>query len=129
MRLVPVLALMTSAFALAACGGGSLSGSGVLSASAERAAIGAVCGINDPSCVPTPAASAAPDTDGDGTPDATDTDGTTGGAAGGNTTSVATGNRTIAIRQFVLDKPAPGTVALSQVVSAEAPTFAATEAK
>jgi hypothetical protein len=143
MRLVPVLALMTSAFALAACGGGGsgmslLNGTatGKLSAAGIVAANGlTVCGVNQTGCIPFTSGGTTVlvvDSDGDGIPDGTggsDGDGNTGSGAGGNTTVNAVGNKTIALEAFVLDKPTTaGTPAISQISSTLTPTFAATEA-
>jgi hypothetical protein len=147
MRLLPVLALMTSSFALAACGGGGsgmslLQGGNVVGGTkdASAAAIVAangfqVCTINQKGCIPITGNDGTvvtvKDTDGDGIPDGkdgTDGDGNTGSGAGGNATTYVAGNKTIALEAFVLDKPTTaGTVAISQITSTLTPTFAATE--
>jgi C-lobe and N-lobe beta barrels of Tf-binding protein B len=138
MRLVPVLALMTSAFALAACagGGGGLSGSGTLSAAGMVASNGSgVCTIQQTGCLVTPPGGTTTtivDTDGDGIADGkdgTDGDGDTGSGAGGNTTGHVKGNRTIALEKFVLDKPTdPKIPSISQITSELTPTYELTEA-
>jgi C-lobe and N-lobe beta barrels of Tf-binding protein B len=130
MRLYPVMALVSSAFALAACGGG---GGGLSSGVASRANALNVCAINDTSCAPgntggTPTTPAVPDTDGDGIPDNVDTDGGVGSGAGGNTPGITTGNRTLAIASSKLDTPNPGATALAVLTSSTTPTQAATEA-
>ena len=125
MRLVPVLALMTSAFALAACagGGGGLNGGGTLSAAGIVANNGtSVCGINQTGCIPTPTGGGG----GGGTPSPSTG---VGSAAGGNVETNVPGNRTIALEQFVLDKPTdPKIPAISQITSTLTPTFADTDA-
>ncbi len=128
MRLVSVLAVMTSAFALAACGGGGssfLTGGGTLSSAGIVASNGLnVCGVNQVGCIPivTPPATTPP----------ADPATTTGSAVGGNTTTNVAGikaNKTIAIQAFDLDAPTdPKTPAISQITSSLTPTFAATEA-
>lgn len=127
MRLYPVLALVSSALALAACGGGGLS-SGV----ASRAGVLSVCTIQTATCIPgTPTGTptpTVPDTDGDGIPDDQDTNGNTGSGAGGNTTATPTGTRTIAIFASKADKPTTAPTALSVLTSTATPTMAATEA-
>jgi hypothetical protein len=130
MRLYPVMALVSSAFALAACGGG---GGGLSSGVASRANTLNVCAINDTSCVPgntggTPTTPTVPDTDGDGIPDNVDTDGGVGSGAGGNTTGTTTGNRTIAISSSKLVKPTTGPSALAILTSAATPNQADTQA-
>lgn len=134
MRLVPVLALMTSAFALAACagGGGGLDG-GTLSAAGIVASNGSsVCTIQQQTnCIapttPVVTTPPAPDTDGDGIPDGTDGtdgDGNTGSGAGGNATGLTTGNRTIALQGFIYDTPTESSSALSILRSTNSPTQA-----
>jgi hypothetical protein len=130
MRLYPVMALVSSAFALAACGGG---GGGLSSGLASRANTLSVCAINDTSCIATntggtPTTPAVPDTDGDGIPDNVDTNGNTGSGAGGNTTATAAGLRTLAIFASKADKATTAPTALSILTSAATPTMAATEA-
>jgi hypothetical protein len=143
MRLYPTLALVSSALALAACGGGGgglssgagLTSGAVLDSAAEiRANELNVCGFGNGACdvrpteVVTPS---IPDKDGDGIPDDQDTDGSVGSGAGGNNTgiaSTATGTRTLAIQSSKLDKPAAGTTALSVLTSAATPTRASTQA-
>jgi hypothetical protein len=134
MRLVPVFALMTSAFALAACAGGG-GGAGELSAAGIRASKGSVCGVLEKDCIPPSkggGTTSAPDSDGDGIPDSEELpeDGGIGGGAGGNNTVHKTGNKTIALEKFVLDVPDPkkGKTAISQITSELKPTFVDTEA-
>ncbi len=126
MRLYPALALMSSAFALAACGGG-----GGLSDPSVRAQTLDVCYINNTSCDAPPkpvTPAAALDSDGDGIPDSLDTDGSVGSGGGGNNTGTSSGTRTIAIQASKLDKPTTGKTALSLLTSALTPTHTATEA-
>jgi hypothetical protein len=130
MRLVPVLALMTSAFALAACAGGD---GATLSAAGIAAGKPGICIGLPKDCIAKPTGggtTSTTDPDGDGIPvdqNGTDGDGTTGSGAGGNTTGHTAGNRTIALQKFVLDKPAAGTTAISQVNSTLYPTFQGAE--
>jgi hypothetical protein len=131
MRLYPTLALMTSALALAACGGGGLSstsGSAALSAANRLSVckIGETC--STPTSSGTPTTPAMPDTDGDGIPDATDTNGSTGSGAGGNNADVTIGSRTIAIAASKYSKPTTGDTALSTLTSPTSATHADTEA-
>ncbi len=127
MRLVPVLALMTSALSLAACGGGgggfggSVLGTGVTQSVGVNCPLTPVNNTPDPSCVtgstggtPTPTikdedGDGIPDvdTDGDGQPD--DQDGSTGSGAGGNTSNIVAGNKAIVLMEFAYDKPTSGT--------------------
>jgi C-lobe and N-lobe beta barrels of Tf-binding protein B len=130
MRLSPTLALLTSAFALAACAGGGGSSSPL-----SRANTLSVCAINDPSCIPakpvsTAAVAPLPDADGDGIPDSLDKDGSVGSGAGGNTTGLTSGNRTYAIQASKLSKPtvAGQDSAISLITSSTTPTQADTEA-
>lgn len=130
MRLYPVMALVSSTFALAACVGG---GGGLSSGVATRASVLQVCTLQDPTCIPsgtggTPTTPPVPDTDGDGTPDDLDTDGSVGSGAGGNTTNTSTGTRTLAIQSSKLLTPNTGTTALAVLTSSTTPTQAATEA-
>ncbi len=123
MRLVPVLALMTSAFALAACagGGGGLNGGGTLSAAGIVANNGtSVCGINQPGCIPTP-------TGGGG--GATTPPPVTGSGTGGNTTTTDNGSTTIAFEGANLLVPPSGKTAKIELTSSVAPTAAETTAK
>ncbi len=133
MRLVPVLALMTSAFALAACagGGGGLGGGGTLSAASMVASNGnGVCTVQQTSadCIPvtTPVVTPTlPDSDGDGVPDGTDGtdgDGDNGSGAGGNATGLSAGNRTIALQGFIYDTPVAPDTALSVLTSTTSTT-------
>jgi hypothetical protein len=123
MRVIPVLALLTSSLALAACGGGGLgTGSGTLGV---ETGVFSGCPLtnvnNNPDCPPPSTGTTdKPDRDGDGTPDPVvgeDGDGETGSGAGGNTTSLTgtNGTRTIVLRKSVYDKPKAGSVALSQI--------------
>lgn len=126
MRLYSALALMSSALALAACGGGSTT-----SGLALLASNGKVCGINDNTCQVKPTSTGTPslpDSDGDGIPDRDDTNGNIGSGAGGNNTVTATGTKTIALNVEVLDKPTKGPTALSVLTSVTSPNHAATEA-
>jgi hypothetical protein len=129
MRLYPVLALVSSALALAACGGG---GGSLSSGPNSRVNVLGVCAIQDTSCVPstggTPTTPSLPDSDGDGVPDDQDNDGGVGSGAGGNTTGTNTGTRTVAIQSSKLDKPTSGPSALAILTSTSTPTQAATEA-
>jgi hypothetical protein len=120
MRIIPVLLLVTSGFALAACAGGAgggLSGAGFLANNGEVCKIQQECDLT-PTPPPTPP---APDSDGDGIPDSDEDDGagdgTTGSGAGGNTPTVAKGNRTIALQLFALNKPTDAATAISQLSS------------
>ncbi len=148
MRLVSVLALMTSSLALAACGGGGgggamnlLNGGNAVGGTKDTAAAivaanrFSVCGIDQTGCIPITGGDGSvvtvKDSDGDGVPDGedgNDGDGDTGSGAGGNTTTYVAGNKTIALEKFVLDKPTnPKVPAISQVTALATPTFAATE--
>ena len=136
MRLVPVLALMTSAFALAACagGGGGLNGGGTLSAAGIVANNGtSVCGINQTGCIPTPTGGGggtpAPDKDGDGIPDSIDPVNGTGSGAGGNTTTLANGSTTIAFEGSKILVPTSGTTAKIELTSTVTATAEETTAK
>ncbi len=113
MRLYPVLALMTSAFALAACAGGGGGGFGasvlgVSSGVGNSCPITNVDGTPDADCTAGNTGGGTPpvvivDADNDGIDDnATDengdpldNNGTTGSGAGGNIAQLTTGNRTI----------------------------------
>jgi hypothetical protein len=120
MRLVPVVALMSSALALAACaGGGSDLGSGGLSIT--NCPITSVDFTPDNDCIdpgPTPPPT-KPDKDGDGIPDETDTDGDSGSGAGGNNTALtpSTGTRTIVLKTAVYDIPEGTSTALAAITS------------
>jgi hypothetical protein len=130
MRLVPVLALMTSSFALVACAGGD---GGGLSAAGIAASKPGICVGLPKDCIPpepTDTIDPATDPDGDGVAvgtDGTDGDGTTGSGAGGNTTDHTLGNRTIALQKFVLDTPTDAPTAISQLNSELYPTFQGAE--
>ncbi len=140
MRLVPVLALMTSTFALAACagGGGGLTSGGTLSAAGMVAGDLATCTVlqNADECIPKPAGGTTTppinDKDGDGIPDpvvGTDTDGNTGSGAGGNATGLSSGNKTIALQSFIYNTPTAPAKALSAITSDKSSTQAAITAE
>jgi hypothetical protein len=140
MRLYPVLALMTSAFALAACGGGAGGGFGssVLGASGVASGVTTTCPITgvdttpDTNCTTTGGGTTTPpaavDTDGDGVPDVDDSDGSGGSGSGGNTTGLTAGDRTLLSKQFIFDSPTEAAVALSTVRSSPTASAAATTA-
>jgi hypothetical protein len=131
MRFIPVLALMSSAISLAACGGGGdSSGGGTLSVAAMRASVNGVCTIGQTNCIP-PGTPGTPGTDGDndGTDNGDDTDGNTGGGAGGNNANITAGNRAIALQKMVWTKPTlANEIARGQLSSNETAGMAATEA-
>jgi hypothetical protein len=127
MRLVPVLALLTSALSLAACGAGGGAGGGLLNANTLANGVGGcpitpvdnnpnndcnATGGGTPVVVPTP----LPDADGDGIPDKNDTDGSIGSGAGGNNTRIVAGNRAIVLSQFIYDAPTTANAALAQTL-------------
>jgi hypothetical protein len=132
MRLVSLLALMTSAISLAACAGGDggLDGSGTLSAAGVRAGVNGVCSVNDSNCIPTGTGGTTPDNDADndGIDDDDDDDGNTGSGAGGNNANIALGNRAIALQKMIYTKPTDAPYARSQLTSNDAVTVAGTEA-
>ncbi len=141
MRLYPVLALMTSAFALAACaggGGGASFGGSVLGAGGVASGVTSLCPLTgvdntpDPTCTGTTTGSTTPpaavDTDGDGVPDVDDTDGSGGSGSGGNSTGLSTGDRTLLSKTFVFDEPTTAATALSTVRSSATATAAETTA-
>jgi C-lobe and N-lobe beta barrels of Tf-binding protein B len=132
MRLLSVLALASSAIALAACGGGG--GGDLLSASSMRAQTRGVCPIGSSNCIPTTTTTTPPtttivDVDGDGIPDDVDTNGTTGSGAGGNTTDLAVGNKAVVLRSAKYDAPNAGTTALASLQENGSSTVALTTAK
>ena len=117
MRLVPVLALMTSAFALAACAGGG--GGSSLSAAGIRANNGlSVCGINETGCIPPPPGGGA-----------TTPPPVTGSGTGGNTTTTDSGSTTIAFEGAKLLVPLNSNTAKIELTSSVTPTAAETTAK
>jgi hypothetical protein len=131
MRLVSAIALTTSAFALAACagGGGGLNGGGTLSSAGMVAGDIGTCTVQQSAadCIPKPTGGTttppAPDSDGDGIPDATDPVNGTGSGAGGNTTGNDTGDTTIALELSKLVVPKkPDDIAKSLFTSTLTPT-------
>jgi hypothetical protein len=131
MRLLSVLALASSAIALAACGGGG--GGSLLTASSMRAQVSGVCPIGSSNCIPTTTTTTPPtttivDVDGDGVPDDIDTDGTTGSGAGGNTTDLAAGNKAVALFSTKYDTPNAGATALASLKQSGSSTIALTTA-
>lgn len=129
MRMISVLALASSALALAACAGG---GGDSLSAAGIRADVAGVCGINTSGCIPstgTGTTTPIADADGDGIPDDQDTDGTTGSGAGGNTTNLSTGNKAVVLQAFKYDTPTSGQTAFASLQDPSVGTALATKAR